>query len=155
MSLPCKSTCWWLRPVHACHFSLVCVAQLSGSVHLSGSVEWNCLRLQGQSLIDCQKSEWQLSPKQTFSSQTDVLHRTSACSWCFHDIVGLESTYLLKAIGFSDLRRSLDFFLFYRWGKWHLQKRRGLLPGNCQDVGLNWCLLILGTSRNKALSRVP
>lgn len=31
-AVPSKNTCWWLGPLHACHFSLVCVVQLSGSV---------------------------------------------------------------------------------------------------------------------------
>lgn len=45
-----KRTCWWPGPLHTCHFSLVCIAQLSLSL------EW----LRGQCLGDCQKFKWHL-----------------------------------------------------------------------------------------------
>lgn len=50
-----QDTCLWLRPLHDCHFSLVYVAQLSGSV----------LWVAPGTGTGRQKSEWQLSSKQT------------------------------------------------------------------------------------------
>lgn len=111
---------WWPGPLHTCHFSLVCIAQLSGSVLgvIAGTVPGRLSEIQVTSLL-----------KQTLSSQTDVLQRTSASSWHFHHICGLRHTYLLKAIGFTDLHRSLESSLFYSGRKWHLQKWRGTFTG--------------------------
>lgn len=113
MAMACEDTCWWPRPLHACHFPLACVAQLSESV----------LWVTAGTGPGRQKSEWQL--KTGPSSQTSVRQRTSACSWHFHHIHELKRTYLLKAVGFSYVHRSLESFLLYSWRKWHLQKSWG------------------------------
>ena len=116
MASPYKHTYWWPGPLHACHFSSVYIAQLSGS-----SLEW----LRGQGLGDSQESEWQLCSNRRPCHRLMYFRGRVPAAGIFHHICGLRRTYLLKAIGFADLHRSLESSLFYSGRKWHLQKRRG------------------------------
>lgn len=59
------------------------------------------------------------------------------------------STYLLKVIGFSDLHKSLKFSDFIGEENGTYRCEGTLLPGKCQDVVLNLCLLTLGTPETK------